>query len=590
MTGIPAPTTAATLGGTGVMGPVYLAAGLEAAFRRIHEGPMAGLPFLNPRLAVEAVGFRPWERACLEVLVTPWSMNLMLVRVEGGQWADHRPGEQGLVRFPSGPHEFILGEEAGVGPYRMCSLFSPVLEFADRPTAVAAARAALDLLMMPPAVMEDVPVAAAACTVDVSSPPSGRCPGAASWGAGAHDSTRSPVGIEGQLTITLRTAHGRVAAVDIQSSRPLRAPRVFVGRSPAAVLEALPMIYSLCATAQAAAARQALGAALGRPPDAAARAGRLLVDVETVREHTLGILLGWSEYLEEGPDPAAATMMGLLPAVREAVFAGGRAFALDAEVAVDGDALAMALGQMKAVLEGRVFGLPLDIWYGLATPAELAKWAGQGTTVAARVVAAALAEEPAEGPADTAPDAAAGPVALLPDLDDATLGARLRPADADAFIARPLWQGAPRETSSLSRRRAHPLVAGLLQDHGDGLVTRLAARLVELAALARGLEDALPRLADAPAAAVEDGRDTGEGMGQVEAARGRLVHRVELAAGTVTRYQVLAPTEWNFHPQGAAVRALARLVFTDAEDLRRRAALAIRALDPCVGFQLVVTP
>ncbi len=407
-------------------------------------------------------------------------------------------------------------------------------------------------------------------------------------GPDAHDSTRIPVGIEGQLTITLRTAHGRVAGVDIRSSRPLKAPRIFVGRSPATVLETLPMIYSLCATAQAAAARQALGAALGRPADAAARAGRLLVDVETVREHTLGILLGWAEYLGEGPDGAAATMMGLLPAVRGAVFAGGRAFALDAEVAVDRDALAAALGQMRTVLEERVFGLPLEMWHGLATPAELVEWAEQGTTVAARVAAAALADGQADGPADATFPTTAGPVALLPDLDDATLGARLRPADADAFIARPLWRGAPGETSSLSRQRTHPLVAGLLQDQGDGLVTRLAARLVELSGLARGLEDSLPRLADAPAAAVEDGRDTGEGMGQVEAARGRLVHRVELAAGMVTRYQVLAPTEWNFHPRGAASRALAGLAFTDEEDLRRRAALAIRALDPCVGFELVV--
>lgn len=133
------------------MAAVYLAAGLEAAFRRIERERMAGLPFLNPRLAVEAVGFRPWERTSLGVLVTPWSMNLMLLPVEGEQWADHRPGEQGLVRFPSGSHEFILGEEAGIGRYRMCSLFSPVLEFPDQAAAVATARAALEQLLAPPA-------------------------------------------------------------------------------------------------------------------------------------------------------------------------------------------------------------------------------------------------------------------------------------------------------------------------------------------------------------------------------------------------------------------------------------------------------
>lgn len=133
------------------MAPVYLAAGLETAFRRIQGERMADLPFVNPGLTVEAVGFRPWDRSCLGVLVTPWSMNLMLLPVEGEQWADRRPGEQGLVRFPSGSHEFILGEEAGIGRYRMCSLFSPVLEFPHQAAAVATARAALDQLLAPPA-------------------------------------------------------------------------------------------------------------------------------------------------------------------------------------------------------------------------------------------------------------------------------------------------------------------------------------------------------------------------------------------------------------------------------------------------------
>ncbi|MDZ7753772.1 MAG: [NiFe]-hydrogenase assembly chaperone HybE [Gammaproteobacteria bacterium] len=133
------------------MAAVYLAAGLEAAFRRIQRERMAGQPFINPGLTVEAVGFRPWDRSCLRVLVTPWSMNLMLLPVEGEQWADRRPGEQGLVRFPSGTHEFILGEEAGIGRYRMCSLFSPVLEFPHQAVAVATARAALEQLLAPPA-------------------------------------------------------------------------------------------------------------------------------------------------------------------------------------------------------------------------------------------------------------------------------------------------------------------------------------------------------------------------------------------------------------------------------------------------------
>lgn len=43
--------------------------------------------------------------------------------------------------------EFIRGKEKAVGPYWMCSLFSPVLEFADQKSAETAAAAALEALL-----------------------------------------------------------------------------------------------------------------------------------------------------------------------------------------------------------------------------------------------------------------------------------------------------------------------------------------------------------------------------------------------------------------------------------------------------------
>ena len=80
----------------------------------------------------------------------------------------------------------------------------------------------------------------------------------------------------------------------------------------------------------------------------------------------------------------------------------------------------------------------------------------------------------------------------------------------------------------------------------------------------------------------------GTGIGQVEAARGHLVHRVVLDDGWVRRYQILAPTEWNFHPAGVVARGLGGLVDSDEPTLRRQAALLINAMDPCVGYDLRV--
>jgi hypothetical protein len=54
----------------------------------------------------------------------------------------------------------------------------------------------------------------------------------------------------------------------------------------------------------------------------------------------------------------------------------------------------------------------------------------------------------------------------------------------------------------------------------------------------------------------------------------------------VRRYQIVAPTEWNFHPQGALVQALRQLPGGGAAAVQRRATLLVLAADPCVDYRL----
>jgi Ni,Fe-hydrogenase I large subunit len=121
-------------------------------------------------------------------------------------------------------------------------------------------------------------------------------------------------------------------------------------------------------------------------------------------------------------------------------------------------------------------------------------------------------------------------------------------------------------------------------------LTRLTARLVELAAIPSNLRRLAPALAENRPASPTVDRPTGNGvgLGQVEAARGRLVHRAVMANDRVDSYQILAPTEWNFHPHGVVAKGLVSLGSGSEEVLRRKAALWINAVDPCVGYELRV--
>jgi len=120
---------------------------VRVAFERIWHTRMADVPILNPNMAVDTVGWRAWQGEWLGVLVTPWSINLMLVPGEGGKVRPLVMDERQTWVFPSGHYDFMGGSEDGIGHYQSCSLFSPVLQFETQADAVNTALAAIQALM-----------------------------------------------------------------------------------------------------------------------------------------------------------------------------------------------------------------------------------------------------------------------------------------------------------------------------------------------------------------------------------------------------------------------------------------------------------
>jgi Ni,Fe-hydrogenase I large subunit len=155
------------------------------------------------------------------------------------------------------------------------------------------------------------------------------------------------------------------------------------------------------------------------------------------------------------------------------------------------------------------------------------------------------------------------------------------------FVRAPTWAGTPVETGALARCRDHPLVAALAAEHGHAVVTRIVARIVDVALLLQEISGAALRPERPPRVQLRP-LDSDEGLAAVETARGLLLHRVRLRDGRVADYQIVAPTEWNFHPEGALVRGLEGLTADDGPTLVQRARLAVHALDPCVACQVEV--
>jgi len=90
----------------------------------------------------------------------------------------------------------------------------------------------------------------------------------------------------------------------------------------------------------------------------------------------------------------------------------------------------------------------------------------------------------------------------------------------------------------------------------------------------------------APGAATLPG--DGQALGTNEAARGSLLHALAVRDGRITRYQIVAPTTWNFSPRDAAgvpgplEAALAGTPVQPGEDTPVAVQHVVRSFDPCM--------
>lgn len=130
------------------------AARVEAHFRAVWQDSMRDLPFVNPALSVEAVGFCRWEDDWLGVVITPWFINLFLLPGGGRRWQDVPTGEQRKLALPVGELDFIAdnpGPGSVLPAYQYCPLLAPVQQVGDQAEARQIAADMLATVLTPPA-------------------------------------------------------------------------------------------------------------------------------------------------------------------------------------------------------------------------------------------------------------------------------------------------------------------------------------------------------------------------------------------------------------------------------------------------------
>jgi hypothetical protein len=370
------------------------------------------------------------------------------------------------------------------------------------------------------------------------------------------------------LAGSLRVAPGAPLPLALQSSRQDWAPRLARGQAVSALPGLMASLFNLCSHAHRLCSQLAIEAAspglLPAPQQVAQR-----LRTETAQEHIRRIGLDWPRLLATEPGPAATAWADAAHAALQ------RCPLLLPAATLPADPWPATL----TWLQDELLQMPPHIWQRAwnACGADWQNdWSRRHSGWLPSLLRAARAADSA-APLDSATALRAHADADGQRILCAALA--LQPG----FALHPLWHGASAHTGSWTRlndRSADlPLTSWAL----------LGSRIAELIRLCQP---------DAPGQCGAGWLSFGslptgprQGMAWVEMARGLLVHQVEIdgtgGEARVAACRVLAPTEWNFHPQGVVAQFIAGLNATEpAATVERRVRLLMAAFDPCVPFDV----
>jgi hypothetical protein len=353
----------------------------------------------------------------------------------------------------------------------------------------------------------------------------------------------------GKLTLSVVWDGNSVSATDIRSTRPIAA-QILKGKTPAQVVQIVPLLFSVCGRAQGAAASAALQAAQNGIPIASAQVEHTIV-CEAVQEHLWRMMLDWPKLMSMAP--------------QEQRFAGW--YALLRKIGAGEIGMDVFLHEF----ESDFLGMPVTEWRALDSYHLLQTWLRKAhSPIAALLARLDELEHGRHGSSG---------IRLLPAWTAAEANQACSGRWDTAFSARPDWQGDTAETGAWTYYADNRLLHDVWQQSGSKALTRLLARLMDVIEMASG--NAAQRLDAANPAA-------GAGIAVARTARGLLMHHVSIEADLVRDYVIVAPTEWNFHPGGAYTQDMRGMQECDAERLQKLAHISALSLDPCVEYEVEI--
>ena len=142
------------------------------------------------------------------------------------------------------------------------------------------------------------------------------------------------------------------------------------------------------------------------------------------------------------------------------------------------------------------------------------------------------------------------------------------------------------EVGSLSRAMLlkTPLVKDTHRRYKDSLFTRIIARVCEIPQLLNHSKYLISQIDLTQQSYIKPAIDissiTAVGEGIVEAARGSLIHKVDIEKGVIKKYDIITPTQWNLSNGDKQNPAIAQKSMVGLDDIKL-AELCFKSFDVC---------
>ncbi|MAY42573.1 MULTISPECIES: hypothetical protein [unclassified Neptuniibacter] len=372
--------------------------------------------------------------------------------------------------------------------------------------------------------------------------------------------------IAGRLNIIVKYDGQKILAVLINSTRPKLLTRLLEGKRPEEAFNLIPLIFSLCGTAQTVAGAMAIESLRGVKVCKEVEIARsVLIYLETAKELCLRLSKDW---LENAP---LIDVYDVMTCYRSALSQLG--FSLDLQTDTSNAQAEFNYAELLYSLEKLL--LPLTSFCEKSTSVE------RGITPFSQLVDNLNAQF--EG-------VELGPSAPALNLTAEYLEQKFESDDVAAvFCSRPTIEtnggSMCAETGVWARHADNKLILQAEAEGSHQLTLRFLALVYELASIPAKIREIINS---------ETGRlgvTASEGLATVNTARGLLVHKVTLenvnGDERINKYHIIAPTEWNFHPEGSLISILQGVVVS-RENLMPLLDKLILAIDPCVAYDIKI--